>query len=124
MFVNQQITSFEHQKKWSEKNLKKILLTTIQNGGCTIITDREYLQLFGIQTTTCSATDLWKHIYTNILSGDQSLHYYNEEISLILEKGTLSERIIQSLNNNYSHENMTTVYKKLIHSLKENKQYV
>ncbi len=124
MFVFQKISSFEQQKKWSEKNLKEILLTTIQNGGCTIITDHEYLQLFGIQTTTCNATDLWKHIYTNILCEDKSLHYYNEEISLILEKGTLSERIIQSLNNNYSHENMTIVYKKLIKSLKENKQYV
>jgi carboxylate-amine ligase len=44
-------------------------------------------------------------------------------IDIIMSKGTLSTRIIRTLNNDYSEKNIISVYQMIANCLKENKLF-
>lgn len=118
------VVPFEDQLKWDEKRLKEILLSTIKSSGSAVIYDEEYLKMFGCNRISCTANELWKHIYDNIISHDETILYYKNEIKVILEYGSLSERIIRAIGSDISEHKIRSVYRDVIDLLAGNKQYV
>ncbi len=114
--------SLETLQHWHEKELLEILLNCITNGEKALITNMDYLSLFGISETGITAGTLWKHLQAK-LSGKMhpDLDFAFKQI---VENGTLSSRIMRRLNNNYSHENIKNVYRQLVQCLNENKLYL
>lgn len=107
---------------WHEKDLAEILLNCITSGERALITNMQYLSLFGIAETNITAGMLWKHLQAKLSSKMHDDLY--PQFKLIVENGTLSSRIMRRLNNNFSHENIKNVYRQLVQCLNENKLFL
>jgi carboxylate-amine ligase len=84
----------------------------------------EYLNAFGFEGRNVKAVDLWKHILDRLVrSGNDSLEHWKNEIDVILQEGTLSQRILKSLAGNYSAENIKKVYRQLAGCLAQNRMF-
>lgn len=110
----------DEQKIWDEDKLSNIFLKVIKEGEHVIIEDENYLKLFGCNHK-CSVNELWKHIFNNITITDSNLL---KSIKIILDKGSLSSRILSALGNDLSKENILKVYKNLAACLGTNKMFV
>ncbi len=121
--ISEEWVSYADQKLWDENQLSKIFLDVIKFGEEAEINDLQYLKLFGFNCDEgCRAKDLWNHIADNIFEED---YFSNNEVgkalNVILTEGSLSARIIKQLNNNFSSENITELYRKLAVLLSEGK---
>jgi carboxylate-amine ligase len=116
---------FESQIKWKTESLSQLLDKTIDDGNDAIFDNQQYLELFGMSGTSCTATELWKHIIDRIVkSGNRVPEYWRKELDVILRDGTLSKRIINALNGDYTKENIKSVYKRLSDCLAQNKMFL
>ncbi|AHM58587.1 GCS2 glutamate--cysteine ligase [Flammeovirgaceae bacterium 311] len=120
--VNQEWAGLEEQTGWSEDSLASIFLAVIKNGENTIIDNKQYLQLFGLQEASLSAGELWQHLLEKVT--DRIDAPYKAVINTILQRGTLSTRILASLNHDYRPEAIREVYRQLSHSLVTNQQFI
>ncbi|RJP62977.1 MAG: glutamate--cysteine ligase [Ignavibacteriales bacterium] len=117
--------SYNEQKSIHENELSEILLSTIKTGENSIITNRKYLRAFGINKNKCSAKELWQHIFSNIVFDDSILSKNQfRPIETILNHGSLATRILNSIKNDFSHDNIVHVYKQLRNSLITNEMFV
>lgn len=109
------------QKNIDEKELAEILFSIIKNGENCIITNKEYLSVFQINSDTISAKELWNGIL-NIVKPNIKKSTL-EIIENTLKNGTLSSRIVKNLDGNYSKENIFREYEKLTKCLANNDVY-
>lgn len=123
-FVNGKFLDVESQMKFKTEPLAQ-LLEKISDGGQEVIIDqREYLDAFGFTGRSAKAVDLWRHIIDRLVrSGNDSMQKWKNEIDIILQEGTLSQRILKALNGDYSKANITRVYKLLSGCLAQNKMF-
>lgn len=120
--VNQEWCDIEEQTGWSEDSLASVFLDVIKDGENTIINNRQYLQLFGVQEDTLVAGALWQHLLEKVADSLQAP--YRAVIELILKRGTLSTRILSALNHDYRPEAIREVYRQLSQSLVTNQQFI
>ncbi len=80
------------QRAWGTDDLAAILLTTIHDGTHAIVTNRDYLLMFGLMKQEEATADrLLQHLFVELygeLSENARVH-----ISLIIEQGCLAERL-------------------------------
>jgi gamma-glutamyl:cysteine ligase YbdK (ATP-grasp superfamily) len=96
--VDQRLSTYEEQRRWPEELLETILLETIEHSGDAVIREAEYLRSLGcVATPPLSARELWAHLIEATLSREASFPDWEEPLRTILEKGTLSQRILRSL---------------------------
>ena len=115
--VEEKTCTWATQSAWLPGPLRAILLDTIQNAEQTMITNRDYLALWGV-TTPCTAGDLWKTI-THDLTADEpaignALHH-------ILQNGPLARRMLSQLPETPRHDDLTHLYRALATCLAEGK---
>ena len=110
----------DKQKEWDEVKLAAIFLKVIKHGETYLIDDEEYLKLFGCEIKS-TVSDLWKSILNSVDFGDSKLL---ESINIILNEGSLSTRILRSINNNFTKENISDTYHKLARCLNTNSMFV
>jgi gamma-glutamyl:cysteine ligase YbdK (ATP-grasp superfamily) len=121
LIVEECFGSFECQKGWHEDNLSELLFDVIKNGENSIIKNSSYLEFWGCKGDGLKASDLWKHIVKMLddrVSADGLF-----VVKFIIENGTLSSRIINGLNNDFSLLNQQVVYNKLIDCLVNNRLF-
>ncbi len=111
--ISKQDKQLEEQKSWDESILYEMFKETIQTAEDTLISNESYLNLFGLNSVPIQAKDIWKHIA-------KTTKLDNSEINFILERGTLSTRILEAMDKNYSKSQILLVYKKLAKCLEEN----
>lgn len=121
MLVNQETTSLENQKSWHENDLYEIFNDVIKNAEHTVITDSEYLKLFGFEGKEATAGELWKHIYEKIKSRISPKH--QQTLEFLLENGSLASRILKAVNEDFSEENLKNVYDRLGGCLAKNQLF-
>ncbi len=119
-FVNEKLIKYEVQKQWTENSLAAIYNNVIKNGEDTIITDENYLTIFNLPPKSSAKNILEKLISEIDFTGYEE---FKTIIDIIMSKGTLSTRIIKTLNNDYSEKNIISVYQMLADCLKENKLF-
>lgn len=116
-FINEEIVSFNSQKKFKPEKLQSILLDTIKYGEDAQISDVDYLGIFGINNKiTCK--ELWKVIYKKIKNS--KLESIEDDILFILNKGTLSSRITESIKGCITEVNIKKEYMRLSECLSKN----
>ena len=121
VIINEELITYQEQKEVTVNQLSSILLNTIKYGEDSVISDKDYLSLFGKSVNEkIKAGELLNHIYQTIITDDLK---YKETIQKILNKGSLSNRIIKAVNNDLRRENLIEVYKLLAESLKANKLF-
>lgn len=108
-------------KEFSEQDLKDILVTTVEQGQKAAIHQTDFLNLWELSQPSTAG-----QILTQIF---ESLNYTKDEkiyqgpIQYILDHGTLSERIIKSCHQDFSRENLKSVYQKLVSCLEQVKYF-
>lgn len=114
--IARQSQELKRQKAFDENELYEIFCGHAKTAEDTIIQNKEYLSIFGFNKPSCTSNELWKHIV-------DCVQLENDEVNLILEKGSLSTRILGRLSQDFSLENIKKVYRNLAHCLKENQAF-
>jgi gamma-glutamyl:cysteine ligase YbdK (ATP-grasp superfamily) len=118
--VNNRWTSRQEQAAWPVEPLLPILEKTISSGEAAVIEDPEYLGAFGYPEKQARAADIWRHLIKECFTADTASD--NEimgPLRLILDRGTLSRRILKSLGEDPSPSRLHEVYEKLCDCLAE-----
>ena len=124
-FVSEKFIDFESQMKWRTDFLAQLLDKTAEHGQSVVIDNKEYLNVFGFPGDTASAAELWHHITERIIrSGNIAVGTWRREIDVILQEGTLSQRILRALGKDHTRENITVVYKHLCDCLAQNRMFI
>lgn len=105
-------------REWSEADLSAILLDVIRDGEDALITDEGYLRLFGAKGGLRTAGNLWRHLLNEV--GNGLPERVTDCLSVILDEGTLSTRILRALDGDCSIERIRSVYRPLARCLAEN----
>lgn len=118
LLVEEKLLSLEKQKRWHEDNLLDILLLTIKDGEDAIIPNSDYARVWGLHQKTVTAREIWEFMLPRIAPYLSSGAF--SDIKFIIENGTLSNRIIKSLNHDFSIDNQRAIYRRVASSLVEN----
>lgn len=124
--VYERWTSFEEQKKWSEKYLSSTLLDAIKDGSETVISDPDFLTQFGV-TSQCSLSlrELWRHIIDEIFPyREPENELFRAPMGVILDHGTLSERILKSVGNRPDKNTIEDTYRRLCEHLASGTMFI
>lgn len=122
--VAEKFANLEEQMRVKTEILAGILDETSQSGQRAEILSSEYPSIFGL-TAPCTALQVWQHIYTRLAARENSfLQKWGLEIETILSEGTLSDRILRSLQGPPTHESIKKVYRQLSDCLGQNRMYL
>lgn len=122
--VNEKFASLEDQKEVYTDALIGIFDETIRSGPDTEIYSGEYSSLFGINQF-CNPQQLWWHIFNTLIKdGNSVLMQWEPELSVILQEGTLSNRILKAAGKNPSANAIRKVYHQLNDCLAQNKMFI
>lgn len=100
-------------KSWHEDRLSAILLEVIAKGQEAILTDKDYIHLFGYDCSeNCTVGELWKHLVQEVISLDDQPEVANA-LNIIVSRGNLSKRILTALGASPSEEMIREVYQQL-----------
>ncbi len=122
--VNEEFSTLENQMRAKTEILAGILDDTSQLGQRAEILSSEYPGMFGLEAP-CTAKSLWQHILLKLLEkGHAGLEKWEPEVSVILNEGTLSDRILHDMNKDYSPDSIKNTYRHLADCLAQNKMYL
>jgi carboxylate-amine ligase len=120
--VNEELISHADQIKWEAEPLAQILEAGVEKAERALITNQDYLNVFGLQASSLTAGMLWKHILSQLKSND--LRERRQNLDFILNQGSLSTRIIKALNGDYSKPSLISLYKGLSNCLAQNRLFL
>ncbi len=119
--VNEDWSSVTDQMSWHEDTLAGIFLDVIRDGENTMIEDKAYLQLLGLEPEPMTAGELWGFLLPEIRE-QLTLQEY-QIISKIVGLGSLSSRISNAIGENPDHAKIVEVYRKLSDCLAANQLF-
>ncbi len=109
--------------RWSDRDeqsaypagpLAAILERTIRSGEAAVIRNARFLKIFGYPETTATAADLWRYLVgEGFASGGISDGNFRKALRFILDRGTLSRRILRALGKDLSGRRQREVYRML-----------
>ncbi|WP_162053837.1 carboxylate-amine ligase [Pontibacter pamirensis] len=109
----------EDLKAWDENELAAILLEVIQKGPKAVITNQDYVRLFGSDSSeSCTAGELWQHLVQHLVVLDDEPEVAHA-LNIIVSRGSLSGRILEATGENPSEERIREVYHQLAVCLQE-----
>ena len=122
--IGEVFAPLEKQKHFPTELLAEILLGTIRNGEDAVVDNPEYLKLFGRdEGPACTAGELWSHLYdTHLRNGMADI--WRTPFEIILNRGTLSTRIVNYLNNDFSRDKIKECYRILMDCLAEGRLFI
>jgi carboxylate-amine ligase len=111
------------QRAWNEADLLPLFQATIKDAGEAVITNRDYLLMFGLmKQEEMSAGKLWQHLFVEVY-GELS-ESCRQHISHILEHGCLASRILARTGRAPSHEALCSIYKELATCLAKDQPFL
>jgi carboxylate-amine ligase len=119
--VEEKWTDFPNQMAWQVDPLKKILLDTVRAAEDAVISDRAYLESFGIQgQDSISAAELW-----SCLAGQLEIEWeLAATFADIVRHGSLAKRILNTLAGGVTRQSLTRVYRQLSGCLQEDRLFL
>ena len=106
---------------WQVSPLKKILLDTVREAEDAVISDRAYLESFGITgQESLSAAELWGYLAGEIeIEAELAADFQS-----IVRHGSLANRILKSLAGEITKQKLKETYRNLSDCLKENRLFL
>jgi len=105
---------WQEQAAWPVGPLVSILESTVRSGEAAVIRESGYLKAFGYPEKHASAAELWTYLieesFCKSAAADRQLM---KPLQFILDKGTLSRRILKSVGKKPSQTVLREVYGKL-----------
>ncbi|MBL3656948.1 carboxylate-amine ligase [Fulvivirga sediminis] len=124
MLVNEELISAHEQQQWEVQPLNDIFQETVKYAENTIITNQEYLKIFGIESQSATAKKVWDRIIALAEKAyPKEMEPLMPPLKVISEQGTLATRILHSLSGEYSTENIKLVYRELSDCLRYNEMF-
>ena len=120
--VAEKFEPLQDQMKHRTEVLAHILDETARIGQEAKIPAGEYLATFGI-SEPCTAREAWIHIRKRLLSLSPALTFWSPELDVILTEGTLSNRILRSLNGDFDLDKIIATYTRLAECLGTGKMF-
>jgi gamma-glutamyl:cysteine ligase YbdK (ATP-grasp superfamily) len=119
--VDEKWSNFTKQAAWEVKPLKNILTDTVRDAEDAVIADRNYLENFGIcDQKHMTAGELWMYLSEKLFIDYVLSVTFNE----IVKNGSLAKRIVKSLNNEITRQNLKRVYQKLSECLQKDSLFL
>ncbi|WP_218110277.1 carboxylate-amine ligase [Oligoflexus tunisiensis] len=94
--VDEMWLSLAEQKTAQELELQKTFLGALRDGGAFVVKDPFLLRCFG-QKEPLALQKLWQNIFARLHEKDYQVRHFAAEADALLQKGTLSQRIIKGL---------------------------
>ncbi|MDF2577746.1 MAG: glutamate--cysteine ligase [Chlamydiales bacterium] len=106
-----------NDKEWEVEPLYAIFSSCVKEGSEAIISNRHYLDLFGFpaNATQCRAKELWQHIINSL--DLNSLGNLKGILEMIIDKGTLAQRIEKAWKSQPTKHQLREIYEKLCYCL-------
>lgn len=124
MLVNEGTVTYDEQIEASPEILAGIFNDTMVSGMQTEILSSEYCNFFGLEEFTTAGV-IWKHIFEKLAhTGTPPLSKWEHELTVIFNQGSLAERILKSLEGDFSESNIKEVYRKLCWCLEQDKMFI
>lgn len=115
----------EAQMKWKTEPLAQLLDQASEKGQDAIISNTDYLSLFQYPSSSAKASEFWQHLVESIMKrGNNSLEKWRPQLDVIIDHGTLAQRIVNSIGEGQSRESVISTYKALSVCLAENKMFL
>ena len=89
------LSDFNSQSSWEVPPLKAIHEETVRKGGHAVITDRDYISLFGLKEKKISAMELWMGIMEGLKEECSIEDIFSSPLSFITRNGCLASRILK-----------------------------
>lgn len=123
--VSEKFVDFESQTKWKTDYLAQLLDKSSEKGPSVLIENPDFLNVFAFPGHAATMGELWRHIAERLVrSGNVFVATSRPEIEVLLNEGTLSQRIVKSLGADHSKENITAVYRRLCDCLAQDKMFL
>lgn len=117
--VNERYIDFQSQADFDTQKLSYLLEKTIIDAEQAIISDQEYLSVFGAEGEEITARDLLLHISES--TEVESL--YQKSLIFIIKNGSLSTRLLKAIDGDYSEAHIKEVYAELSKCLANNQLF-
>ncbi len=123
--VEDKYEDFEEQTLWDTNELYDVYKDVVKNAQGALITNRGYLQVFGIEEHSTDTQYIWRHIIQQLMVWyPDEMTPFVENLNIIIEQGTLSQRIIKTLGTDFPPEDLQQTYRQLCHCLENNTMFV
>jgi carboxylate-amine ligase len=101
----------EQIKTVGTDRLADLFLSVIGDADLTIIDNRDFLQIFGLNPRRPrTARQVWRHLADTCLADGGLPTEIAEPLGILLEKGCLARRILAALEGDFSRKNLRRVY--------------
>jgi gamma-glutamyl:cysteine ligase YbdK (ATP-grasp superfamily) len=101
------------QREFALEPLAALLEATIAHGPAALVADRSYLALLGRDGRPRSAGELWRELIDEVVRPDPAAAEFLAQLELVLERGTLAQRILRALGEHPSRRRLVSVYRAL-----------
>ena len=110
-----------HQQEIAVAPLAELFRRTLRGGGDELVEETAYLAGFGVLERRISVADLWRRLYEQL--EDEIPAEYRAPLELILDRGTLSQRILQALPQGFGRTELAGVYRQLADCLLQGEMF-
>ncbi len=123
LLVKERIVSFKTQESFETEDLYLILRECIKNGSKAIV-PQIYASAFGFEKPITGG-DFWKAMIQLIFDKEnETLAPWMDTLQTITSNGTLAERLMSAVNEDFSRGNLSKVYGQLANCLQEDRPYM
>lgn len=125
MLVDEKGLTTEEQHEFKTNDLYAIFKNVIRHAEHSVIRDKTYLKAFGFEASEeVTASDFWKKMFQKLMGlYPERLSPWETQIRMILDQGTLANRILESVDHNSEHSNLKMVYRELTDCLENNEMF-
>lgn len=121
--VEERWASYSLQKSFTTAELYALYRQVILNGKQVLITNPIYLSALGISKDTATVGEVWQSLF-NQLKQTFLFSQENTALELILQQGSLAERITNAFSPQKNLTNLMHIYRNLCQALADNRQFV
>jgi len=114
----------QQHMSWNVEPLARIFKDVIKDGDQAIISDPEYLALFGLGPEHIRAIELWQYLAMNVKDRKQWDSGFEKPLWTILHDGPLARRIEKAVAGDYRRDNLKEVYSRLCDCLTTHQMFV
>ncbi len=116
--------SREEQERWAVEPLVELLGRTIVHGPGATVADPAFLAAFGrSRASPRTAGELWLELVHEVVRPDPQAAEFLEHLDLVLERGTLAQRILCSLGGSPDRTRLRRVWRELADCLHEGRSF-
>jgi hypothetical protein len=121
--VEERLSSFGEQARWSELELAPIFLAGIREADEALIENAGYLRALGFPVPSATAGEVWAHLIESTVSREPEFPEWKDVFDLFLTQGCLARRIRRAAGESPSRAQLREVYRDLAACLAEGRLF-